>query len=141
MEQEFRHDLIAHDFPRVVNIVDEHVQRGNALLEAAFDHVPFAGFDHPRHDVERPDFFGARFVAVHRERNAQVHQRPLGVALTAQEFAFGQRFDASHQAFAPRARSAIDIEHFIVKPIGGIGGKSHDLKAPSRRVKCGQTTA
>ena len=44
----------------VVDVVDEQVQRRDALLQPALDAVPFVELDDPRDDVERPDLLGAR---------------------------------------------------------------------------------
>ena len=126
MQQKLRHDAVADDLAIVVNIVDEQIERGDALLQPALDRVPFGGFDDARHHVERPDFFGARLVAVHREGDAQVQERPFGIALAALQFAVGKRFNPPHQRLAPRPGRAVGGEHFVVKTVGRISGKTHD---------------
>jgi hypothetical protein len=132
MEQEFGHHTIADDFAIVVNIINEQIQRRDALLQPALDRLPFAGFNHARHDVERPDLFGARLMAIHREGDAQVQERPFGIALAALQFPLGKRFNPPHQCLAPRPGRAFGGEHFVVKTIGRIGGKTHDWIAIER---------
>ncbi len=57
-----RHDAVVDDVTLMVNIVDEHVERFDALLKSPFDRLPFDLFDDCADNVKRPNFFGARFV-------------------------------------------------------------------------------
>ena len=62
-DQPPRHDPLAHDLARVVDVIDERVQRADALCEAALDRAPFLAVEHARHEVQRK-----RPVAVERRR-------------------------------------------------------------------------
>src|SRR5262249_23633205 len=48
-----REHAISHYFALVVQIVDEHVERKDALLQSAFEHLPFVARNNARDDVER----------------------------------------------------------------------------------------
>ena len=53
----FRNNFVFQDFLVVVDVVDEFVQRVDALLEAALDPVPFLSADDTRNQVERENSF------------------------------------------------------------------------------------
>ncbi len=53
------HDPLADDLARVVDVVDEVVQRADALREAALDRAPFLAAEHARDEVEREGPFVA----------------------------------------------------------------------------------
>ena len=69
-----RHDTVFDDPLIVVDVINEKVQRGDALLQPAFDHRELGPIDDARHDIERPNFFGPRRVAIDGERDAHVQQ-------------------------------------------------------------------
>src|SRR5271166_3011751 len=46
-------ETLAHDLPRMVDVVDEVVERADALGEAALDLPPFQPAEHARHQVQR----------------------------------------------------------------------------------------
>ena len=62
----------------MVNVINEQIQRVNALLEPLFQPAPLDRRDNARHNVEREDLFHAGLLAVHIERNPHLHQHPLG---------------------------------------------------------------
>ena len=52
-DQPPRHEPLADDLARVVDVVDEVVERADPLREAALDRTPFLAAEHARHEVER----------------------------------------------------------------------------------------
>ena len=52
-DQRPRHDARAHDLARVVDVVDERVQRADPLRQAALDHGPLRGGQDARDQIER----------------------------------------------------------------------------------------
>jgi hypothetical protein len=56
----------------VVDVVDEEIERVDALLEAALDRGPCRRADDPGHQIEWKDALRALSVAVHVERDAHV---------------------------------------------------------------------
>ena len=83
------------------------------------------GVDDPRHDVERPDLFGAGLVAIDVERDAHVQQGQVGRLLAALQFAVGERHQAAGQQLGPRAGASVRLEHLVVEAAGLIGIESH----------------
>src|ERR1035437_1389827 len=62
-----RHDAVVEDLLLVVKVIDEQVQRVNALLETLFQPAPLDRRDNARHNVEREDLLHARLLAVDRK--------------------------------------------------------------------------
>ena len=56
-----RHHAVLQDPPFGVDVVQEQVQRREALGQAALDEVPFRGRQDPREEVEGEDPLGAVF--------------------------------------------------------------------------------
>ena len=103
---------VLEDFLVVIDVVDEGVERVDALLEAAFDAVPFVRRDDARDQVEGEDAFGAGGVAVDVEGDAQLQQQALGGVLVAEQLAIGERLDDlldQLDSAAARAPSASNI--------------------------------
>ena len=69
------HDAVFDDSLFVVDVVDETIQREDPLPQSTLDHLEFGPIDDAGHDVEGPDFFRARLVAIHGERDPHVEQR------------------------------------------------------------------
>ena len=89
-----RHHAVGHDAAVVIDVVDEVVQGGDALLQAALDLVPRAPGDDAGHNVEGEDAFGAVSVVVDVERDPHSQEGARGRLLTAQQLPFGQPLDA-----------------------------------------------
>jgi hypothetical protein len=69
-----RHDPLVHDLARVVDVVDERVERADPLGEPALDAAPLLAGDDPRHEVERERPVAHGSVGV---RPAGVERDPL----------------------------------------------------------------
>ena len=84
--------LSSQDLLLVVDVVDESVQRVDALLEPVGDDVPLTLDDQPRNDVERPLAIdrAAAFTGVDGERDAHRPNRNFGCGLARGEFVIGQ---------------------------------------------------
>ena len=90
----------------------------DALLQAAFDPVPFVCRHDARDQVERKDSFRARRVAVDVERDAELQQQPLGGMLVAEQLAVGERLNDLLHQLEVRPRRAVLLEHLVVKAFG-----------------------
>ncbi len=124
---------VLENFLVVVDVVDEGVERVDALLQAAFDAVPFVGRHDARDQVEGKDSFRARRVAVDVERDAELQQQPLGGMLIAQQLAVGERlYDLLHQ-LKVRPRRTVLLEHLVVKAFGLVCRKLHSPVRNPRR--------
>ena len=80
-------DAVLDDLLLVVDVVDEEVQRVDALLEAPLDPVPLGRRHDARDEIEGKDPLGAGAVAVDVERDPHVQERALGRLLPAQQLA------------------------------------------------------
>jgi len=62
----------------VVDVVDEQVQRVDALLEATLDRPPLGRPDDARDQVEGKDAFNAGVIAINCKRDSLVHEKLVG---------------------------------------------------------------
>ena len=65
------------DLTVVINVVNEKIERADALLEPALDPVPFGGGDQPGDRVERNDAFDALLAAIDRKRDPLLPHRQV----------------------------------------------------------------
>ena len=84
-------DAILHDALLVVNVVQEKVERGDALRQSPLDDFPFVRGNNARDQIERKDALGAARVAIDVEGHAltqkrEVHGMPPAVKLVAGKF-------------------------------------------------------
>ena len=74
----------------MIDVVEEEVERSDALGEAFLDGLPLIGRDDTRKGVERKDSFGAPVIVIDGEGDLLLEERELhGVAL-AEEFFLGE---------------------------------------------------
>ena|SRR6266481_3925694 len=64
-----RDNAIAHDLLLVVNVMQEQIQCGDALAEAAFHLFPFGARNDARDQIEREYPFRPLLIVVNRERH------------------------------------------------------------------------
>ena len=74
----------------MVDVVQEQVERGDALDQPALDRAPFGGGDDARHEVVGEDPLGGPPPAVHREGDALVQEREFGRLLEIVQLVGGQ---------------------------------------------------
>ena len=69
------HDPRPDDLVRVIDVVDERIERADALGQAALDHRPFRARQYARHEVHRPGPIPSRaVVAGDLERDPLLHE-------------------------------------------------------------------
>ena len=112
---------VLDDLAIVIDVVDEQIQGLDALLEPALDVLPLARLDNPRHDVEGPDLFGSRLVAIDVERDAHVQQGQIGSLLAPFEFPFGKRGQPLGQHLGQRPWTTVGLEHFVITAVRLVG--------------------
>ncbi len=110
-----RDDAFAQDATLVVDVAQEHVQRGDALAQAALDGVPVGPRNDPRHEVERKDALGALLVAVDREGDALVQERAIGHLLPSLEFVDRQHAELLEEGVVVGPGRAGRCEHLVVR--------------------------
>ena len=98
-----RHDAVGDNPPVVIEVVDEMVERGEPLDEAALDSRPFASLDRARNDVERPCAIDVLSFRVDGEGNAHFSDRALGVALPLGKLALAERCEIAREGLGRRA--------------------------------------
>ena len=64
----------------VIDVVQETVQRADALGETFGEHLPFGARNDARDRVERDQPLGAGLIAIHRERNADPMEQQVGLS-------------------------------------------------------------
>ena len=124
-----RDDAVLDDPLLVIDVVNEEVERADALLQAALDEAPFRRRDNPRHEIERKDPLGSGVVAVDAEGNAHVQERAFRRLLATKEFAVGQSFDELAERARRRPRLAVGVEHLIEETAGFVVGEPHGNRA------------
>ena len=80
-----RDDAGLDAFLRAVDVGEEGVERGDALLQAAFEIGPFRLGQHARDDVEGDQALGRLVVAVDREGDADAAEEQLRLAAAGVE--------------------------------------------------------
>ena len=109
----FRDDAVLQNFLLVINVVQEQVQRRDALRQAAFQEFPFRRRNDARQQVERENFLRPLCVAIDVERDAlaqkcRVHRLPLGV-----EFRRLHPLEQFVEFPVMRPHAAARVEHFV----------------------------
>ena len=101
----------------MVDVLEEQVERGDALGQPLFDRAPFGRGEDARHQVVGEDPLGALLLAVDREGDALVQERQLGRLLEIAQLVGGQLKHALVERAVGRPRRARGIEHLVV---GGV---------------------
>jgi hypothetical protein len=92
-----RHDAVLDDPLVVIHVVDEEIQRVDALLQAALDVAPLRCGDDTRNEIERKDALGAGAIAIDVERDPHVQQRAFGGPLPPEQLSVGEGFNELRQ--------------------------------------------
>ena len=87
---ERRDDLVLENLLLVINVVQEKVQRGDALRQAAFEPFPFGGGNDARQKIEWEDFLRTRRIAIDVERHALPEKRKVQGLTFEFELPWGQ---------------------------------------------------
>ncbi len=119
------HDEVLEDLLAVVEVIDEEVQRVDALLEALFQAGPLGGRDDARHDVEGEDLLQPRLLPIDIESDAHLHQGALGAGLPGGQFAGRQRLDGAGERRDDRAWFSAFSDHLIEESFGVVAIDLH----------------
>ena len=121
-----RHDAVVEDPLLVVKIVDEQVQRVNALLKPLLQPEPLSRRDNAWHDVEREDLLHSSLLAIHIERDPHLHQHPLGGRLSPRKLPRRKRFNALHEVSRARAGHLGLRQELVIEAPYLVVGKVHE---------------
>ena len=97
----------------MIDVVQEKVERGDALGQAAFEQFPFVGRDDARDQVEGEDALGALGVAVDVEGDALAQEGEVDGFAAILEIFFAHRADELREFAVMRPALAPAIDHFI----------------------------
>ena len=87
-DQALRDDAGAENVACVINVVEEGVQRHDALRQAARQHVPLGGAEDARHDIEWDESLRIAALGIDREGDADAAEQQLRLfLLQLQQFA------------------------------------------------------
>ena len=112
-----RHDAVVDDLAPVVDVVDEAVQRADALGQAALDLRPLVGRDHPRDEVQRERPVADRPVHVRPagvERDPLLHEDRVAAAAGVGQLLAAELGERAGQRLGVRARGSGRGEDLVV---------------------------
>ena len=99
---------------RVVDVVDERVQRADPLRQAALDHRPFGRGQDARDQVERERPVAARAVGARDlERDALLHEDRIAPAPSREQRVGPQAQERRDERGGMRARRPVLVEQFV----------------------------
>ena len=105
-DQPPRHDALADDLARVVDVVDEGVERADALRQAALDRDPLVGRDDPRDEVQREGAVLGAVLAGQLEGDALLHEDGVAPAPGGGEVLGAHLLQGGDELRRVRARGA-----------------------------------
>ena len=100
----------------VVDVVDEQVEREQALDETALDDGPLVAGDHAGDEVERPGTVDVGAVGVHGERDAHRQDLDLGDPLPLGQLLRAESVEHRHQRGGDGTRLAVPVDQLIHPP-------------------------
>ena len=125
VHQIFRNDASTQDLARAIDILDEHVERVDALGQALLQEPPFGARHDARDDVEGDQPFGGVGLAVDREGDADAAEDQFGLAPPVIEHV-GRHFGQ------PARQLAIGRPDFVsVVTLHLVEGGSHSQEPPA----------
>ena len=139
-----RHDAFLQDPAVLVDVLQEHVQRGEPLNQSSLDRLPFARRDDARQQIVGKDALGALVVAIDGECDPLVQERAVGILLSVAQICRRQLEQAAMQRVVRLARLARSIEHLVVTVVECILGKqtvahAHRPLWPHHRASYGKS--
>ena len=112
----------------MIKIVDEPVERLDALFQTAVDPAPLVRAHDPGDQIEREDLLRPRVRAIDVESDAHVEERLLGRLLAVEQLARRQLLEVAPKRARRRAREPGAGEHLVVKLTEVVTVESHVLR-------------
>ena len=113
-------DARLQDLLIMVDVVDEGVQRPDALLEPRLEPHPLLGGQHARHDVEGNQPLGALFLPVDRESDSDPVEQRIRLGTLLSQPLGGLSLQPFVVALVVGSRGATVRIHFVVRRIDQI---------------------
>ena len=115
----FRNDAGAQDLARAIDILDEQIERVDALGQALLQEPPFGGGHDARDNVERDQALGGVGLAVNGEGDADAAENEFGLAAPVIE-------NVGRHFLEPLRQLAIGRPHLVtVVTLHLVEGRSH----------------
>ena len=103
------------DFLVVIDVVQEHVERLDALAQARLHRLPFGRRDDARNDVEGNQALLARLLAINGKGDADAMKGQIGLGPLAGD-AFGRgRLEPFVVGAVMRPDAAVGVDHFVME--------------------------
>ena len=110
-----RHDPVRQDARLAVEVFQKEIEGGQALGEAALDHLPLGRGDDPRNQIVGKDALGPFALAVDSECDALVQEGEVRRRLALVQPGGIQLAQTSPDLGVLAARGAVGGEHFVVR--------------------------
>ena len=117
-----RDDPVLQDPLLVVDVVEEEIQRGDALDEAGLEFFPFGGGDDAGQEVEREDALRALGIAVNVEGDALPQEKGVDRAAFGVQLRPRDGAEAGDEFPIVGPQGPVGQEHFVEKALSGVAG-------------------
>ena len=114
-----RHDARLKDLLIVIDVVQERIQSADALAQAPVQHLPLVRRDDARHDVERNQPLGPRFLAVDGKGDADAMERALGLLPLLGDPCGRRPAEPAGERLVMGPHPTLGCLHFVVWGAGG----------------------
>ena len=104
---------VPDDLPLVIDVLEEEIEGGDALRQAALDGVPVTGRDDARQQIVGEDALGRLVAAVDGEGDALVEEGQVRLLLAAQQLLGRQLQQLLVQLAVVTARLRLAVEHLV----------------------------
>ncbi len=112
-----RHYAVVQDAAFVIEVLEEQIQRRDALGESFLNVRPFLIRDDARQEVVWKNAFGSFRAPVHGECDALMEKRKVGDLLAAAEFAGREFAEGLIKVLVLRTSGAVRGDHLIVRVV------------------------
>jgi hypothetical protein len=112
--QRTRNLAVLEDALRAIDVLQEQIQRHDALRKTGLQSIPLRARDHTRDKVKRKKPLGSPAVTVHGERDALKQERKIRQPPALFEFGGAQSCQRAEDLFVVRSRVAGRAEHLVV---------------------------
>jgi hypothetical protein len=109
-----------HDLAAVVDVIDEVVERADALRQPALDPRPLGGRDDARHEVERERAVAHRSIGVRSggvERDPLLHEDRVAPAAGRGERVRPELLEGVDERLRVRPGRPVRVQHLVVEAL------------------------
>lgn len=121
----WRDDPVLEDFLIVVDVVQEEIERRDALDQSLLDRLPLAVGNDARHQVEREDALGSLIVVVDREGDAPAHEGQVDCRLLPFVLGLVEMTEMVGDTRVVGSHGTRFVEHLVAKIAAVVGLQGH----------------